>query len=238
MRYFSNFFEDRSFFYIPDASSASNNPYLGSTTAKALRANLTNGESLTKATTGTNTTADTLRDSFVDAGSNKAQIFAVAQNRTDNPNNTMEWTTAGATIPKTEATGKWQARFGDIPLKADGTLDTKAMEGMAFAEFERLYPTYNSDDARAATGGGLDLGGYTPGEYAELPFDQQMQIAYAQKDAQMRENDAKFQAALQSDRKKAEQQTAAQPQQAQQDNTLGTILSAVVQGAQLFMKAG
>lgn len=208
MRYFSNFFEDRSFFYIPDASSASNNPYLGSTTAKALRANLTNGESLTKATTGTNT----LRDSFVDAGSNKAQILALAQSRTDN---TTEWTTAGA---------EWEARFGDIPLKADGTLNTKAMEGMAFAEFERLYPTYNSDDARAATGGGLDLGGYTPGEYAELPFEQQMQIAYAQKDAQMRENDEKFQAALESDRKKAEQQTGAQPQQAQQGNTFETIV--------------
>jgi hypothetical protein len=227
MRYFSNFFEDRSFFYIPDASSASNNPYLGSTTAKALRANLTNGESLTKATTGTNTTADTLRDSFVDAGSNKAQILAVAQNPTDNPNNTMEWTTAGATIPKTEATGKWQARFGDIPLKADGTLDTKAMEGMAFAEFERLYPTYNSDDARAATGaGGLDLGGYTLREYTELPFEEQMKVARDQKAREEEENATKFQAAL---KEKADQPTAAQTQQAQPNNTLGSLVQFAMQ---------
>jgi hypothetical protein len=222
MRYFFNFLEDRKIFYTLDSSSASNNPYLGSytTSATELRKSLTSGEkTLTEATNSNTANTDSV-DSFASAGSNTSQILSLARGSTDD-NTTAAWTASDATtIPKTDAGTEWQARFGEIPLKADGTLDTEAMAGMVSAEFNTIY----SAGTGGGASGGLDLGGHSMASFNNLSFDEQMQIAYAQKDAQMQENNAKFQDAL-----NAQEQQAAAPQQ----NSTASTVALIQQGLQL-----
>jgi hypothetical protein len=219
MRYFSNALGDRRV-YIRDiaGSSSIDSP------AMPLSAHLTGNKTLTGATN--RKTAEPKRvDPYV--GSNKAAILVFAGGSTGDNNTTTEWTSAGATtIPRTEATIAWETRFGKMPLKADGTLDTEAMTSMVSAEFNTIY----SAGTGGGASGGLDLGGHSMASFTNLSFDEQMRIAYAQKDAEMQENDAKFQAALQRGREEAKQQAALPPQKGPD------IMAMIKEGLSLFGK--
>jgi hypothetical protein len=120
-----------------------------------------------------------------------------------------------------------------MPLKADGTLDTEAMASMVFTELNTIY----SAGTGGGASGGLDLGGYNMEDFSKLPFDKQMEIAYAEQARKEEENAARFQDALQRDRERAEQQATLQQAQNGTGQLVATGLEILKFAAQAFKGA-
>jgi hypothetical protein len=219
MRYFSNFLEDRKIFYIPLDPVGSSRYPSSSSNQYQLRSTLSSATPIIP-------TTNTDRDVFANAGLPSSEDLSFAHGNSRYKD--TEWTNSGAEIPKTKATTEWQARFGELPLNADGTLNIEEAKFKVSEEFERLYPTYNSGDVGAS--GGLKLGGYAPGDYVKLPFAEQMRIAEQEKYAERGKYEEDMRLAMERDA------AAKEKENPQQNNQLNTILQAGLGAMQMMQK--
>ncbi|MFM7457675.1 MAG: hypothetical protein ACKO3R_03310 [bacterium] len=137
MRYFSNALEDRRV-YIRDSGI---NPYVNSynTSSTELRKSLTTGgKTLTEATTvASNITNTNPADSFTKLGSSNSYELLSNVNGSNNDAITSDWTSAGAFKPI--ALTEFEARFGKVPVDANGNFNEEAMIAMASAGFNTEY---------------------------------------------------------------------------------------------------
>lgn len=129
MRYFSDALEDRRVFYIRDSGI---NPYVNSynTSSTELRKSLTTGgKTLTEATTvASNVTNTNSADSFTKLGSSNSYELLSNVNGSNNDAISSDWTSAGAFKPSGSiALTEFKARFGEVPVDANGNFNKEAM---------------------------------------------------------------------------------------------------------------
>jgi hypothetical protein len=128
MRYFNNALEDRRV-YIRDSGI---NPYVNSynTSSTELRKSLTTGgKTLTEATTvASNVTNTNSADSFTKLGSSNSYELLSNVNGSNNDAISSDWTSAGAFKPSGSiALTEFKARFGEVPVDANGNFNKEAM---------------------------------------------------------------------------------------------------------------
>jgi hypothetical protein len=138
MRYFSDALEDRRV-SIRDSGI---NPYAGSYTTPSteLRKSLTTvGKTLTEATVS-NITNTNPADSFTKVGSSNSYELLSRVNGGNNDAIISDWTSAGAFKPSGSiALTEFKARFGEVPVDANGNFNKEAMIAKASAGFNTEY---------------------------------------------------------------------------------------------------
>lgn len=138
MRYFNDALEDKRV-YIRDSGI---NPYAGSyTTAPTeLRKSLTTGGKTLTEATASNISNISPTDSFINAESSNTYKLLSSVNSRNNDAINSDWTSAGALKPSGSiALTEFKARFGEVPVDANGNFDKEAMIAKASAGFNAEY---------------------------------------------------------------------------------------------------
>jgi hypothetical protein len=235
MRYFSNFFEDRRILISVDPTSHK----------FELLGHLTRGGTLVSApasTTGTGTgtsispnkttTAPINPDSF--KTSNRFEILSAAQGGSNIP----EWGAVGASSVH-DSNSDTEPSYSDLSPEMRAHVD----------KFGKT-PTYVDDDGKVHVdrealtqrvvdyyagpeGGSMNLDGFSVQEFMGAGHDKRMSMIRSMREQNDLAKAAKFEEdmrlAQERDKQKAQEQTAAQPQPAQPNNMLGSLVKFAMQ---------
>lgn len=234
MRYFSNALEDRRVFYIRDSGIK---PYAGlprTSSAQNLTAGTLNSTPCVSDIPNTNPvdlfTNTNLGSSNSSNSSNSFKLLS-SVNDVNDVNGAWSAATGAQAVAleavktpaleavKTPAEKDFEERYGtEIPRKEDGSIDTEAMV--------QAVVDYHVKD-------GLNAEGFSAERFTNAGNDERMAMLGDMR----KQNDAAKAAEFEEDMRLAMERDAAakaaENPQTQQDNTLGMILNAVVQGLQL-----
>lgn len=221
MRYFSDALEDRRV-YIRDSGI---NPYAGSYTTPPteLRKSLTTGGKTLTEATASNISNINPTDSFINADSSNTYKLLSSVNSSNNDAINSDWTSAGAFKPSGSiALTQFKARFGEVPVDANGNFNKEAMIAKASAGFNTEYGG-NRDGAS-----NFSVSDFMNGNHADRMWD--LGQMKAEHEAQKAE---KFKKDL-ADAKERDRQKAAENNPAASGNnpwekviaTIGTLIQA------------